>query len=250
MRLASSTRASRASVTRLNTRSSRPRKLPSRLPASRSGWKSFAFSRYASLAADAGAFQGILSASQCVQRSTLASASRIWRRRSGSMSTSSASAAWSNATPSCRPARGPIPPAPRYVPSLATGTTGGQRDDPARAYHDAGTGLRCPHPMGRRARSAPGQQQLEERLLRVQPVLGLVEHRRLRPLDDGVGNLLAAVGRQAVEDDRVRPRAAHEPLVHDEALEAAAALLDLRLLPHARPHVGVEHVRALRRLRG
>ena len=64
-------------------------------------------------------------------------------------------------------------------------------------------------PVGRRARlvaisSAPAARQ--QRLLRVQPVLGLVPHDALRPVDDVGADLLAAVGRQAVQHDRVGRR--------------------------------------------
>ena len=62
--------------------------------------------------------------------------------------------------------------------------------------------------MGRRplksqpSRACPAPQQ--QRLLRVEPVLGLVPHRRLRPVDHRVGHFLAAMRGQAVEEDRAR----------------------------------------------
>jgi hypothetical protein len=52
---------------------------------------------------------------------------------------------------------------------------------------------------GRNAVEAPGQ----NALLRVQAVFGLVEHHRLRAVDHLVGDLLAAMGRQAVHEQRV-----------------------------------------------
>ena len=54
---------------------------------------------------------------------------------------------------------------------------------------------------------APG----EDALLRVQAVLGLVEHHRLRAVDHLVGHLLAAVGGQAVHEDRVGLGLGHQP---------------------------------------
>ena len=72
---------------------------------------------------------------------------------------------------------------------------------------------------------APGQQ----RLLRVQAVLGLVEDHRLRPVDHLVGHLLAAMRRQAVHEQRVglglAPSAARSPdrAEHDCAARLAVA---------------------------
>ena len=43
----------------------------------------------------------------------------------------------------------------------------------------------------------------EQGLLRVQAVLGLVPDRRARPVEDVLGDLLAVVGGEAVQDDRV-----------------------------------------------
>ena len=60
-------------------------------------------------------------------------------------------------------------------------------------------------PGARRADQGHGAQQPDhDRLLHVQPVLRLVEHHRLRPVDDLVGDLLAAVGGQAVHEEGVR----------------------------------------------
>ena len=52
--------------------------------------------------------------------------------------------------------------------------------------------------MPRRSQ-APGQ----DALLGVQPVLGLVEDHRLRPVHHLVGHLLAAMGRQAMHEERL-----------------------------------------------
>ena len=58
------------------------------------------------------------------------------------------------------------------------------------------------HVMPSTAAEAPG----EDALLRMQPVLGLVEDDRLRAVDDLVRDLLAAMGRQAMHEDRVLAR--------------------------------------------
>src|SRR5581483_9174161 len=66
---------------------------------------------------------------------------------------------------------------------------------------------------------APGQ----DSLLRVQPVLGLVEHHRLRAVHHRVGDLLAAVRRQAMHEDRVRLGARHERRIDLIGLEQVMA---------------------------
>ena len=55
---------------------------------------------------------------------------------------------------------------------------------------------------------ALASQQLEQRFLRVQAVLGLVPDPRPRAVDDVGGHLFAAMGRQAVQEDCARPRRA------------------------------------------
>ena len=72
--------------------------------------------------------------------------------------------------------------------------------------------------------------------------------RDLRALDHAVGDFLAAVGGEAVQEDGVPVGGVHQRLVHDVALEGAGALLLLLLLAHRGPHVGVHHVRAARGL--
>src|SRR3954468_20730658 len=52
--------------------------------------------------------------------------------------------------------------------------------------------------------SALFQQPGQQRLLRMQPVFGLVPDGGLRAVDDGSRDLLAAVSRQAVQDDGIR----------------------------------------------
>src|SRR5688572_27077467 len=94
-------------------------------------------------------------------------------------------------------------------------------------------------------------QQLEDHgLLRVQPVLGLVEHDGARAVQHRVGDLLAAVRGQAVHDDRGGPGEAHQRVVELVAAERLPPLLALGLLPHAHPHVGIEDVGAGRGVLG
>jgi hypothetical protein len=67
-----------------------------------------------------------------------------------------------------------------------------ERDDDSTKRHPALAGVQ-----------APG----EDALLRVQAVLGLVEHDRLRPL----GDLVAAMGGQAVQEQRIGLGRLREP---------------------------------------
>ena len=82
-----------------------------------------------------------------------------------------------------------------------------QRDD---AGVPGGLRHRCGHHVAPTRPRGPPQQPGQQRLLRVQPVLGLVEHRAGRAVHHLVGDLLAAVRRQAVQHDRAaaRPRRA------------------------------------------
>src|SRR6185503_4583965 len=94
-------------------------------------------------------------------------------------------------------------------------------------------------------------QQIEDhRLLRVQAVLRLIQDDRARPVQHAVRDLLAAVRRQAVHDQRRGLGEAEQPIAQLVAAEGLAALLALGLLPHAHPHVGIEHVRAGRGVLG
>src|SRR5712692_5169001 len=81
----------------------------------------------------------------------------------------------------------------------------------------------------------------------MQPVLGLVEDDAPRPVQDGVGDLLATVGGQAVHDEGLRRGEAKQGVIDLVALEGLEPLLALGLLPHADPDVGIEHVGALGR---
>src|SRR3970040_714693 len=58
------------------------------------------------------------------------------------------------------------------------------------------------------------QYQRQPCLLRMHPVLRLVEHHRLRPLDHLRRHLLAPVRRQVVHEQRLRRRQRHHPRVH------------------------------------
>ena len=73
---------------------------------------------------------------------------------------------------------------------------------------------------------------------------------RARTLEDGVGDLLAAVRGQAVQHDGVGGGPVDQLVVDGEPLERRKADRPLLLLAHARPHVGVEHRGALGRLDG
>src|SRR5438128_2575589 len=87
------------------------------------------------------------------------------------------------------------------------------------------------------------QQRQDDRFLGVEPVLRLVERDRVRAVEHRVGNLLAPVGRQAVHDQHRGLREAHDRLVDLVAAERLLTPHPLRLLSHARPRVGVDHVR-------
>src|SRR6476659_3040171 len=84
----------------------------------------------------------------------------------------------------------------------------------------------------------------EQGLLRVQAVLGLVPDRRARPVEHVLGDLLAVVGGEAVEDYRVVIREPDELGVDAEPFQVAQPPLALFLLAHARPDVGAEDVGA------
>src|SRR5437899_57054 len=72
-----------------------------------------------------------------------------------------------------------------------------------------------------------------ERLLRVQAVLGLVPDGRLGAVDDRFLDLLAVVGREAVQDDCVRRGRAEELLVDSVAREVLEPPGTFVFLAHA-----------------
>ena len=63
-----------------------------------------------------------------------------------------------------------------------------------------------------------------------------------------VADLLAAVGREAVQDDAVGFGEGHQGVVEAVTGKGLEPLLLLRLLPHARPDVGIEDIGVLDRL--
>src|SRR5580704_17812481 len=81
-------------------------------------------------------------------------------------------------------------------------------------------------------------------LLRVQPVLGLVEHHRLRAVDHLVGDLFAAMGRQAVHEDGAGLGACHQPRIDLIALEQVMAPRAVAVA-HGDPGTGDDAVGAL-----
>ena len=86
---------------------------------------------------------------------------------------------------------------------------------------------------------APGQ----DALLRVQAVLGLVEHHRLRAVDHLVGDLLAAMRGQAVHEDRLRLGERHQLGIDLIGLEQIVAMLAV-LVAHRHPGVGDDAIGA------
>src|SRR3954452_18698099 len=80
---------------------------------------------------------------------------------------------------------------------------------------------------------APG----EDALLGVQPVLGLVEHDRARAVHDLVGDLLAAMRRQAMHEDRLLAGGVHQPGVDLVGLEQVVTSA-LVLVAHRHPAIG------------
>ena len=76
------------------------------------------------------------------------------------------------------------------------------------------------------------------------PVRRLLPDDRLWPVDDRGRHLLAALGRQAVEEDRLRLGQRHQLLGHLEGRECRRARLALGLLAHRGPDVGVDRVGA------
>src|ERR1035437_8104362 len=86
------------------------------------------------------------------------------------------------------------------------------------------------------------------RLLRMQPILGLIKHDGARPIDHVVGDFLAAMRRQAMHYDRALARILQQRVVDLEPLEVAPALRRFFLTAHRSPRVGVNDVRVLYRL--
>ena len=89
------------------------------------------------------------------------------------------------------------------------------------------------------ARALAGDQQLQQRLLGVQPVLGLVPDRGALAVERVRRDLLARVGGQAVQRDRARPRAVKQLIVQLVGRERRSLAVGL-LVAHADPDVGVD----------
>ncbi len=94
------------------------------------------------------------------------------------------------------------------------------------------------------------EHETQQRPLRMQSVFGLVQHDGVRAVNHLVGDFLAAVGGEAVQDDDVVSGFVHQVFVDLELGEVSAAPNGLFLLAGADPDVGVDHVRAFHRPRG
>src|SRR5918996_1048638 len=91
----------------------------------------------------------------------------------------------------------------------------------------------------------PAEEPEQEGLLRVQAVLGLVPHHRVRPVDHLVRDLLATMCGETVHDDGVVHGQRQLIGVDPEGGEHQDALGVLSLLAHRGPHVRVQDVRAV-----
>ena len=94
------------------------------------------------------------------------------------------------------------------------------------------------------AAARPAEQLDQQCLLDVQPVLRLLPDQATRSVHHGRGDLLAAMGGQAVHREGVGPGRVEQGVVDPVARERVAALLGLGLLAHRRPGVGVDDRRA------
>src|SRR5438105_2172770 len=83
-----------------------------------------------------------------------------------------------------------------------------------------------------------------KRFLGMEAVLRLVPDGALRAIENVLGDLLAVMGGQTMEDDRVAARVGYERRIDAEAAEIAEPTLAVLFLPHARPDVRVEDVGA------
>ena len=93
--------------------------------------------------------------------------------------------------------------------------------------------------------AAGGEQHQQQRLLAVQPVLGLIEDDRRGRLEDLGGDFLAAVRRQAVHEQRAGLGERHQRRRSpDTARTPAPRSSASRFLAHRRPRVGVDRVGA------
>ena len=81
----------------------------------------------------------------------------------------------------------------------------------------------------------------------MQPVLGFIEHDRVRTVHDLVGHLLAAVRGEAMHENGIRLGPRHEARIYLIALEQVVAASAIAIT-HRHPGIGHHTVRALHRL--
>jgi hypothetical protein len=87
----------------------------------------------------------------------------------------------------------------------------------------------------------------QQRSLRVQPVLRLVEYEALLGFNHFFRNLLPPVGGKTMQYDRVRRRFLHQRPVYLKCCEVVPSLLRLGFLSHRRPYISVNHIRVSHR---
>src|SRR5713226_5011053 len=89
------------------------------------------------------------------------------------------------------------------------------------------------------------QQPFQNRLLRVEPIACLLERAALRAVQHVVRDLFAAMGRQTVQYDGVFWGLRQESRVHLVRGKRLQPMVAFRFLAHARPNIGINHVRVL-----
>ena len=91
------------------------------------------------------------------------------------------------------------------------------------------------------------EEKSQDRLLDMEPVLGLVEHDALRAVQNFVGDLFATVSRQTVQHDGVFLGVLHEISSKRERTHDLHAFPMLCFLTHGSPDVGIDDVDILDR---
>ncbi len=143
---------------------------------------------------------------------------------------------------------------------FATAQEGVPAEGDDETTHPRDRGTRCrgpgaqptigrPSPVNRLPVVVARDEGVQQGKLGVEPVLGLLPDPRCRPVDDRIDHLLAAMGGQAVEEDRVPGGPAHERLVDPVGTEDPDPLFVLRVVTHRGPDVGVDGGRPGRRPR-